>query len=78
MLYLGDGSWVRQNLIAVALGDPVLAPGQKPDPKAKPVNNGISGDGRRSSAALGKILFDMKVDYAVRQIRGFLAAKPAH
>ena len=77
MLYLGDGSWVRQNLIAGALGDPVLAPGQKPDPRAKPVNNGISGDGRRSSAALGKILFDMKVDYAVRQIKGFLAAKPA-
>ena len=56
----------------------MLAPGQKPDPKAKRMNNGISGDGRRSSAELGKILFDMKVDYAVRQIRGFLAPKPGH
>jgi creatinine amidohydrolase/Fe(II)-dependent formamide hydrolase-like protein len=36
------------------------------------VNNGITGDGRRSSAELGKIVFDMKVDYAVRQIRGMV------
>jgi creatinine amidohydrolase len=78
MLYLGDGTWVRTNLIASAVGDPVLPSGQKPDPNAKHMNNGITGDGRRSSAALGKIMFDMKVDYAVKQIRGFLPAKPGH
>jgi creatinine amidohydrolase/Fe(II)-dependent formamide hydrolase-like protein len=33
------------------------------------VSNGISGDARRSSVALGKKAFDNKVDYAVRQIR---------
>jgi creatinine amidohydrolase/Fe(II)-dependent formamide hydrolase-like protein len=76
MLYLGDGAWVRKNLIASSVGDPVLPPGQKPDPKVRLVNNGITGDGRRSSAALGKIFFDMKVDYAVTQIRGFLASAP--
>jgi creatinine amidohydrolase/Fe(II)-dependent formamide hydrolase-like protein len=76
MLYLGDGAWVRKNLIAGAVGDPVLAPGQKPDPNARHANNGITGDGRRSTASLGKILFDMKVDYAVKQIRGFLASAP--
>jgi creatinine amidohydrolase/Fe(II)-dependent formamide hydrolase-like protein len=39
------------------------------------VNNGISGDARRSTAELGKMAFDMKVDYAVKQIRGFLDAR---
>jgi len=34
--------------------------------------NGISGDARPSTAELGKKIFDMKVDYAVRQIQGFL------
>ena len=36
------------------------------------VANGISGDARRSSVELGKRAFDIKVDYAVKQIRGFL------
>jgi creatinine amidohydrolase/Fe(II)-dependent formamide hydrolase-like protein len=36
------------------------------------VNNGITGDGRRSTAALGKRAFDMKVDYAIKQIRSFV------
>jgi creatinine amidohydrolase/Fe(II)-dependent formamide hydrolase-like protein len=40
-----------------------------PEPRK---NNGITGDARRSSAALGKMAFDMKIDYAVKQIQGFL------
>jgi creatinine amidohydrolase/Fe(II)-dependent formamide hydrolase-like protein len=39
------------------------------------VNNGISGDARRSTPELGKRAYDQKVDYAVRQIRGFLGMK---
>jgi creatinine amidohydrolase/Fe(II)-dependent formamide hydrolase-like protein len=39
---------------------------------ARDPGNGISGDARPSTAALGKKIFDMKVDYAVRQIQGFL------
>ncbi len=79
MLYLGgDKGWVRKNLIATAEGDPVPPPGQRgrgtPDPNAPPrKNNGISGDARRSTAALGKMAFDIKIDYAVKQIQGFLA-----
>lgn len=70
MLFLGgDRGWVRKDKVKDALGDPVLPPGQKPDPSAKRVNNGISGDGRRSTAELGKKLFELKVDYAVRQIQ---------
>lgn len=70
MLYLGgDRGWVRQDKVKDALGDPVLPQGQKPDPAAARVNNGISGDGRRSTAELGKKLFEMKVDYAVKQIQ---------
>jgi len=73
MLYLGaDKGWVRKELVKDALGDPVLPQGQKPDPSKPRVNNGISGDGRRSTPELGKKIFDMKVDYAVRQIKQLL------
>ena len=81
MLYLGGDGWVRKELIKTALGDPVPPPGPRgrgqADPNAPPrANNGITGDARRSSAALGKMAFDMKVDYAVKQIRGFLGTTP--
>jgi creatinine amidohydrolase len=57
MLYLGgDKGWVRKEEIPRAVGG----------------NNGITGDARRSTAELGKRLFDMKVEYAVRQIRELL------
>jgi len=83
MLYLGgDKGWVRKDLIATAEGDPVPPPGARgqgrgrgqTDPNAPPrKNNGITGDARRSTAALGKRQFDLKVEYAVKQIQGFLA-----
>jgi creatinine amidohydrolase/Fe(II)-dependent formamide hydrolase-like protein len=84
MLYLGgDKGWVRKNLIATAEGDPVPPPGSRgrrgeaPDLNAPPrKNNGITGDARKSTAALGKMQFDIKVDYAVKQIQGFLANAP--
>src|SRR3954470_2468843 len=83
MLYLGgDKGWVRKELIPTAEGDPVPPPGARgrgrtPDPNAPPrKNNGISGDARRSTAALGKQAFDIKVSYAVKQITGFLANQP--
>ena len=73
MLYLGgDKGWVRKDLIPTALGDPVRRRGETPDPNAKKVNNGITGDARPSTAELGKRIFDMKVDYAVRQIKQLL------
>ena len=73
MLHLGaDKGWVRKELVKDALGDPVPPPGQKPDPSKPRVNNGISGDGRRSTPELGKKLFDMKVDYAVKQIKSLI------
>src|SRR3954449_6011012 len=85
MLYLGgDKGWVRKELIPTAEGDPVAPPGARgqgrgrgADPNAPPrKNNGISGDARRSTAALGKQAFDIKVSYAVKQITGFLANQP--
>ena len=39
-------------------------------------NNGITGDARRSTAALGKRQFDLKVEYAVKQIQGFIVNQP--
>ena len=47
---------------AAALGTP-----------AQSMNNGITGDARKSTAALGKMAFDIKIDDAVKQIQGFLA-----
>jgi len=77
MLYLDpNNEWVRRDLLPTAVGDPVLPKGQKPDPTAKRVNNGIIGDARRATAELGKRALDMKVDYAVKQIQGFIPPKP--
>jgi len=79
MLYLGgDKGWVRKELIATAEGDPAPPPGargrgREADPNAPPrKNNGITGDARKSTAALGKMAFDIKIDYAVKQIQGSL------
>jgi len=72
MIYLGGESWVRMALLPTAVGD-TLPRGAARDPNAPRVNNGISGDARRSTAELGKMIFDMKVDYAVKQIQGFIA-----
>lgn len=73
MLYLGgDKGWVRKELLPTAVGDPVRRRGETPDPNAKRVNNGITGDARPSTPELGKRIFDMKVDYAVRQIKQLL------
>jgi len=75
MLYLGgDLGWVRKELIPTAVGD-TLTRGAARDPNVPRVNNGISGDARRSTAELGKKAFDQKVDYAVRQIRELLGMK---
>ena len=78
MLYLStrdghDWGWVRQDLIKTAVGDPV----GKRDPNVPRINNGITGDARPSTPDLGKRIFDMKVSYAVRQMKEFLAAAPA-
>jgi creatinine amidohydrolase/Fe(II)-dependent formamide hydrolase-like protein len=74
MMYLDkDHTWVRRNLVATALGDPVLDGKTQVGPNSP--HNGISGDARRSTPELGKEVFDMKVDYAVRQIKEFLGSK---
>jgi creatinine amidohydrolase/Fe(II)-dependent formamide hydrolase-like protein len=76
MLYLDkDNTWVRRDLVSSAVGDPVVGHTAR-DGKAQfgphSPQNGILGDARRSTAELGKIAFDLKVDYAVRQIRSLL------
>jgi creatinine amidohydrolase len=74
LLYLGgDKGWVRKDLIPTAVGDPVRKAGEPRDPNAKRVNNGIEGDARRSTPEIGKRVSDMKVEYAVRQIKQLLS-----
>jgi creatinine amidohydrolase/Fe(II)-dependent formamide hydrolase-like protein len=73
MMYLDeDGTWVRKDLLPTAVGDLVGADGRPQVGADGGAKNGITGDARRSSAALGKIGIEMKVDYAVRQIREFV------
>src|SRR5207244_12127775 len=70
MIYLGGKKgYVRMDLLPTAIGDPVPPPGQTIE---RTINNGITGDARKASAALGKRYFDMKVGYAVRQMRKML------
>jgi creatinine amidohydrolase len=71
MMYLDkDNTWVRRDLVSSAVGDPVVD--GKPQIGPHSPYNGILGDARRSTAELGKRVFDMRVDYAVRQIRSLL------
>jgi creatinine amidohydrolase/Fe(II)-dependent formamide hydrolase-like protein len=64
MMYLQgkSGDYTRLDLLPVA----VTVSG--------PVPSGVDGDGRQSSVGLGKKAFDMKVNYAVRQIKQLTAA----
>ena len=74
MMYLDkDNTWVRRDLVSSAVGDPVVDGKAQIGPQSP--YNGIQGDARRSTAELGKRAFDMKVDYAVRQIRSLLPTK---
>jgi len=71
MMYLDkDDTWVRRDLVSSAIGDSVADGKARFGPQSP--QNGILGDARRSTAELGKRAFDMKVDYAVRQIRSLL------
>jgi creatinine amidohydrolase len=75
MMYLDhDGAYVRKSLLPTAVGIPV-GPDNKPHPTPDSPKNGIVGDARRSSAAIGKEAFNMKVDYAVKQIQTFIPPK---
>jgi len=77
MMYLDtDHTWVRNALVATALGSPVVD--GKPQIGPEGPKDGIIGDARRSTPALGKLAFDMKVDYAVKQIQRFLVGTSIH
>lgn len=72
MMYVCGDTCVRKELLATAVGDPVLPRGQRRDPNTPRVNNGITGDARRASAELGRMLLEKRVEYANRQIRRLL------
>lgn len=75
MIYVCGNECVRMEELKGALGDPVRVRGQPFDTTTPRRNNGITGDARRSSAELGKELFDLRVKYAVSQIRRELGMK---
>ena len=67
-------AWTRSELLKTAVGD-TTPRGATRDPNVPRVNNGISGDARRSSKELGKKAYETKVEYAVRQIQTFIPPK---
>lgn len=73
MLFLGGQAWTREELLPTAVGDLVVARGAPRDTTVKRVNNGITGDARRSSRELGKRAFENKIEYGVRQIKTFIS-----
>ena len=77
MLYLqlGPEQWVR-SIYKTTVGDPVLAPGQRPDPKVPRVNNGVTGDPRPSTPEIGRVAVEMKVNDAVAEIKKLIAGNP--
>src|SRR5437667_2417495 len=79
MLYLQSGpeQWVR-NIYKTTIGDPVLAPGQRPDPNVTKVNNGVTGDPRPSTPEIGKLVVEMKVNNAVAEINRWIAARASN
>jgi creatinine amidohydrolase len=75
MMYLDkDNTWVRTELVSAAVGD-IVVDGKAQFGTHSP-QNGILGDARRSTVDLGKRAFDMKVEYAVTQIRSLLPTLP--
>jgi len=57
----GDKGWIRKDQVPNAVGDAGHT-------------NGISGDARRSSPEIGKVVSEFKVESAVAQIRQLLSA----
>jgi creatinine amidohydrolase len=79
MMYLEPKTdeWVRRDKLPEALGTPkkqLVAETNPPQPR---IVNGVSGDGRRSSEALGQYGYQIHVDEAVAQIRQLLASPAA-
>jgi creatinine amidohydrolase len=71
MMYLDkDGTWVRRAEIKNAVGD-LIVDGKAQIGSNSP-HNGIEGDARRSSVELGKKYMDIKIEYAVKQIKNLV------
>ena len=90
MMYLepAKDAWVRSDKLPEAVGQPRRprpAPGDATaaaanpatPPAPRPPSNGVQGDGRRSSAELGKYGYDIHVSESVAQIRQLLSTPPA-
>jgi creatinine amidohydrolase len=78
MLYLQPERerWVR-GIYKTTIGDPVLPPGQQPNPNVPRVNNGVTGDPRPSTSDIGKLVVDMKVNNAVAEINRLIGRNRA-
>jgi creatinine amidohydrolase len=74
MMYLQPASdaWVRSDMLSQAVGTPRVHTNPPTPPDPDHPSNGVSGDGRRSSAELGKYGYELHVSEAVAQIHQLL------
>jgi creatinine amidohydrolase/Fe(II)-dependent formamide hydrolase-like protein len=86
MMYLqpAQDAWVRSDKLPEAVGAPrrqrpapgTVAAASTTPPAPRAPSNGVSGDGRRSSAELGKYGYDIHVSESVAQIKQLLSTPP--
>jgi len=74
MMYLqpAPNTWIRSDKLHLAVGTPQSKDSLTGHGKAEFASNGVMGDGRASTAAIGKVGYDLHVDEAVAQIRYLL------
>jgi creatinine amidohydrolase len=74
MMYLqpAPDAWVRSDMLSQAVGTPRAHTNPPTPPDPDHPSNGVSGDGRRSSAELGKYGYELHVNEAVAQIQQLL------
>ena len=71
LMYLGSDRYVRRDKLAA--GDPVVPAGQPVDSSKPRLDNGVTGDPRPSTPAMGKVFFEMQVRNAVAEIRSLIS-----
>lgn len=79
MMYLEPtpDAWVRKDKLPEAVGAKRVHTNPPTPPDPNHPGNGVSGDGRQSTAEIGKVGYEIHVNEAVAQIQQLLATAPA-
>ena len=79
MMYLEPtpDAWVRKDKLPEAVGAKRVHTNPPTPPDPNHPGNGVSGDGRQSTAEIGKVGYEIHVNESVAQIQQLLAPAPA-